>query len=291
MSTLANFAQQERARREILLKSELIPPLPDIVVRVLALLNRTDTEPAQIESHLRYDQVLVGKMLGLVNSPFYGLSRQVTSIKDAVMVLGFRGLRSLILASSTGKFLARDFRCYGFADKGLWQHSICVAAAARALSRKVGESTETAEHLFVAGLLHDIGKMPLAPYLNEKQIRIGNDQSSIEVEARVIGVTHTEAGALIAAKWNLSPMVQDVIARHHGGAGDQHQRETAIIRIANESAKEARTGFMPDYTPFPEPLEPSLTTLGLPAAQWTELAQHIEEAMQTALRSMAGFAN
>lgn len=291
MSSLANFAQQERARREILLKSELIPPLPDIVVRVLALLNRSDTEPAQIESHLRYDQVLVGKMLGLVNSPFYGLSRKITSVKDAVMVLGFRGLRSLVLASSTGKFLARDFKCYGFGDKGLWQHSICVAAGARALARKVGESTETAEHLFVAGLLHDIGKMPLAPYLNDKSAQVGTDQCSCEVEARIIGVTHTEAGALIAAKWNLSPLVQDVIARHHGGAGDSHHRETAIVRIANEAAKEARTGFLPNYTPLPEPLEPSLALLELSPPQWPELRQHVEESMQTALRCMAGFAS
>ena len=98
-SPLANIAQQERMRREILHKSDLIPPLPELVVRILALLNKQDTEPKELEENLEQDQVLVAKMLAMVNSPFYGLNRSITNIRDAIMVLGFRGLRSLILAS------------------------------------------------------------------------------------------------------------------------------------------------------------------------------------------------
>ena len=107
-TTLNQLAKQEKTRREILHKSDLIPPLPDLVARLLGLLNRQETEPADLEELLQNDQVLVAKMLAMVNSPFYGLNRAIGTIKEAVMVLGFRGVRSLVLATSTAKFLQRD---------------------------------------------------------------------------------------------------------------------------------------------------------------------------------------
>ena len=100
-STLQQLAQQEKTRREILHKSDLIPPLPDLVVRLLAVLNNQETEPEDLEKLLQNDQVLVAKMLAMVNSPFYGMNRSIRTVKDAVMVLGFRGVRSLVLATST----------------------------------------------------------------------------------------------------------------------------------------------------------------------------------------------
>ena len=74
-STLDDLALQERTRREILHRSDLVPPLPDLVARLLVLLSRQTTEPADLESLLQNDQVLVGRMLAMVNSPFYGLNR------------------------------------------------------------------------------------------------------------------------------------------------------------------------------------------------------------------------
>jgi len=144
-SKLGKLALQERTRREILHKSDLIPPLPDVVVRVMALLNQGDIEPEDLEQHLRYDQVLVAKMLGLVNSPFYGMNRKISSIRDAVMVMGFRGLRSLILATSTADYLMSDFTSYGHSTKGLWQHSLAVASGAKTLAKSIGLCQEAQE--------------------------------------------------------------------------------------------------------------------------------------------------
>src|SRR5262245_66353249 len=133
-SALNDLAAQERMRGELRQKSDLVPPLAEFVVRLLALLNRSETEPQDLEFYLQNDQVLVAKMLAMVNSPFYGLNRTVRTIKDAVMVLGFRGVRSLVLATSTANYLQRDFTCYGHDQRGLWVHAVGVASGARALA-------------------------------------------------------------------------------------------------------------------------------------------------------------
>ena len=79
-SSLNQLARQEKTRREILHKSDLVPPLPDLVTRLLGLLHHQDTEPRDLELLLQNDQVLVAKMLAMVNSPFYGLNRAVNTV-------------------------------------------------------------------------------------------------------------------------------------------------------------------------------------------------------------------
>jgi putative nucleotidyltransferase with HDIG domain len=266
-SSLADLARQERTRREILQRSDLIPPLPDIVVKVIALLNRNDAEPAEIESHLQYDPVLVARILGMANSPFYGVRRQITSIRDAIMVLGFRGLRSLVLASTTAKFLRRDYRCYHHDDKGLWRHSLCVATGARALARRAKFPLEQCEEVFVAGLLHDIGKMLVAPYLEQLgQTVLPAGGLTDASERSMVGIDHTEAGALAAAKWNLSSTVQELIKHHHETAPvEPPSPALAVLRVADAFAHELQVGYLPGQAPAAQALAADLEALAIGA--------------------------
>ena len=286
-SSLSKLAYHERTRREILVKSDLIPPLPDVVVRVLALLNAGDAEPGQLEGQLQHDPVLVAKMLGIVNSPFYGLSRRVACIRDAVMVLGFRGLRSLLLASSTAKYLKRDFRFYGHDQDGLWRHSLAVASAAKAIAARIGRDAEVREELFVAGLLHDIGKMLLAPYVREHESRRTAGVDAVTFERDVLGIDHAEAAALVAAKWNLSETVQTVLAHHHDPLGAEPMRvQVAIVRLADDLAHGLTTGYAPGQAPPPRDPREDLVALEVPAAAWREVRAHVEETARTALSQL-----
>lgn len=294
-STLGKLALQERTRREILHKSDLIPPLPDVVVKVIALLNQGDSEPEQLEEHLRCDQVLVAKMLALVNSPFYGFNREIKGIREAIMVLGFRGLRSLVLASGTADYMKLDYSCYGHSSKGLWQHSLAVASGARALARPCGLDVDQQEELFISGLLHDIGKMLVSPYLIERRIRRSDSQMSIhELERDALGVDHTEAGALVSAKWNLSTTVQEILKLHHDSEvdpehtsiSDDLRRFHAILRISESLAHRRGTGYAPDLTPTPEPIDKHLQLLGIGPAEWASLENSIGDAVEASLASM-----
>lgn len=288
-SPLANIAQQERMRREILHKSDLIPPLPELVVRLLALLNKQDTEPVELEEHLAQDQVLVAKMLAMVNSPFYGLNRSITNIRDAIMVLGFRGLRSLILASSTAKYMARDYTCYGHDSKGLWKHSLAVAAGARSIATHCGLDRDASEELFVTGLLHDVGKMMLAPSLLDHNAEASTFPGTItELERSMVGLDHTEAGALIAAKWNLSSLIQEGIKHHHDSqAPEALERELAVVRLANAFAHSQGHGYLPERVPESKYAPEDLDALELTQDSWETFCGELEETVQAALNKLA----
>jgi len=285
-STLNQLARQDKMRREILLKSDLIPPLPDIVIRLLAVLNKQETEPAHLESLMQNEQVLVAKMLAMVNSPFYGLNRTIRTIKEAVMVLGFRGVRSLVLATSTARFLQRDYRVYGHEPRGLWLHAACVAAGSRMLAKACKLGVDAGEQLFVAGLLHDIGKLVLLPYLNEHARSIQAGASITEVEGTAFGIDHCEAGALVAAKWNLSPEVQEVIRAHHEPAPTKAERPVAVVRLANAVAHDRGIGYLPQQAPAPVVHAADLAVLGLSPESWAALRDELAAAMDEAVAAL-----
>ncbi|MCA8976844.1 MAG: HDOD domain-containing protein [Planctomycetes bacterium] len=294
--TLNQLAIQEKTRREILHKSELIPPLPDLVVRLLAMLNKQDTEPHHLEDVMQNDQVLVARMLAMVNSPFYGLTRSISTIREAVMVLGFRGVRSLVLASSAAKFMQRDYACYGHEAKGLWLHAASVAAGAKSLARSCGLEPDNSEQLFVGGLLHDIGKLLLAPYLTENHRAVAPGEDVVDLERDLLGLDHTEAGALVTAKWNLSKEIQEVIKAHHDsptGAEAPNPgaspKSLAIVRLADAIAHERGIGYLPDRSPKSHVCQADLATLSLSEAAWTslrdEVAAHMDEGV-AAIKSL-----
>lgn len=286
-STLTQLALQERTRREILHKSDLIPPLPDLVARLLGILNKKDTEPAHLENLLQNDQVLVAKMLAMVNSPFYGLNRSIRTIKDAVMVLGFRGVRSLVLATSTAKFLQRDFSCYGHSPKGLWLHAASVASGARRLAKACRLTLDEAEILFVAGLLHDIGKLLLVSYLNEAGVMARSAGPVREQELAMVGIDHAEAGALVTAKWNLAPEIQQVIRAHHGAASETvSSRMVAIVRLVDVVAHERGTGYEATRAPAEKLLPADLGVLGLTEESWSPLRDELAVAMDEAVAAL-----
>lgn len=285
-STVNQIAMQEKARREILHKSDLIPPLPDLVVRLLALLNSKDAEPKHLEDLLQHDQVLVAKMLAMVNSPFYGLNRTIRTIKEAVMVLGFRGVRSLVLATSTARFLQRDYSCYGHTPKGLWLHAVSVAAGARDLARSCRLGADDAEQLFVGGLLHDIGKLLLVPYLPATAQGPKPTTAMVDVERARIGIDHAEAGGLVAVKWNLAAEVQQVIAAHHSAAGAATTRSMAVVRLADAVAHETGVGYLPERSPAGVAQPADVAALGLDEARWTAVRDRMAATMDEAVLAL-----
>ena len=290
-SPLERLAFEERTRREILTRSELIPPLPDVVTKLLTLLKDGKTEPKDLEQHLYCDPVLVAKMLALVNSPFYGVAHQIVTIKDAVMVLGFRGLRSLLLTSGTAKFLQRDYGCYGHEPKGLWKHSLAVATCCKALAKATQQHPEAVEEMFVVGLLHDIGKMLLAPYLQERKVVAGPGRDIAEIERKVLGIDHGEAGELVATKWDLSPVVRNAL-RHHHDPVEQPTDAVCIVRIADRLVHQLGVGYPDESGAATGAVESEmLQHLGIDSGQWEVTRNAMEGEVRAALAQMDGLSS
>lgn len=281
--------QSAARRREILTRGDVVPPLPELVVRLLALLGDAETEPHHVEAVLRQDPVLTGRLLAMVNSPWFGLNRPIETPREAVMIVGFRSIRTLVIASSTAKFLQRDYAAYGHDRNGLWAHAVGVAAASKQLGRALGLGAEAAEALFVAGLLHDIGMLLLAPLLRDQPDGWLGTRSVRQVEQEALGIDHTEGGALVAAKWNLSTDVQAVIAGHHDATLAQLDRPIAIVYVADALAEECGIGFRPGRARATTVGEEHLAALSLSPAQWPALRTDLVAAMRQAHESLTQF--
>ncbi|PIE22001.1 MAG: hypothetical protein CSA62_14745 [Planctomycetota bacterium] len=283
------IANQERIRREILHKSDLIPALPEVVSEVLRLLNDKGAEISDFESVLRNDTALVAKMLRVVNSPFYGMMRQITSIQEAVMVLGFRSLRSLVLAASTANYMERNFGVYGHNRQGLWLHALAVASGARRLACERRLPADDREEVFVAGLLHDIGKMLLAPYLREKDISLPTLPGSVtDNEKSVLGIDHAEAGAIVAQRWNLSSTIERIIALHETSEKVEAglDRKLACVRLADAFSRKLGIGFKKNEVPPPMITEGDFEALSINEDDWEDLNFEMKEAIDSAISSL-----
>ena len=197
---------------------------------------------------------------------------------------------SLILATSTADYMMSDFSCYGHSAKGLWEHSLAVASGAKTLGKTIGLNQEAQEELFIAGLLHDIGKMLVGPYLQERNIGFasGSDEM-VKVERDTIGIDHAEAGALVAAKWNLSTMVQELLRSHHD-AGDVPEESVihlAILKISDAIAHEAMAGYRQECRPATAISAEDRAMIGAAGVNWEETKVHVQEAMESALAGLS----
>jgi putative nucleotidyltransferase with HDIG domain len=183
---------------------------------MLELVDNPKTSASSLSNLISRDQVLTAKILKLANSSFYAFPRQIATVKLALIVLGFECVKEMALSFSVlGSFKGENTKYF---DNSLfWQHSVSVGACTRMLARET--CYRLAGEAFVAGLLHDIGKVVLNQYLPREfadiQTRIfegGMETGAAELE--VIGATHAEVGAWLAERWNLPVILVDAIRWH-----------------------------------------------------------------------------
>lgn len=224
----------------ILRRLEDLPTLPRILLRITELLNDPKASARDLALVITEDPVLTARLLRIVNSSFYGLPQRVATVTTAIVLLGFEAIRHLLLTASVfDLFPAKNRSARRFLEQ-LWDHALGCAVGAKALGRL--QRRERLEELFVAGLLHDIGKivvMVLFPAEGAEALRRTAREGLplLEAEASVLGFDHTHAGRLLAERWNLPPRLVAAIAFHHApnaaGAGDT----AAVVHAADVFAR------------------------------------------------------
>jgi len=245
-------AFKKQVQREVSRRLEMLPSLPIVVMEVMQLVENEKSSAMDFEEHISHDQAMAARILRIANSSFFAQTRKIKSIRDAIVVLGFRTLKSVVMAASTGEILNRPAEGYGYQAGGLWKHSIACAVGSRLLARKLGRSEAAAEELFVQGLLHDIGKLLLNHFAEEK---VGSFREAIqeqgmtlaEAETTIMGINHMKVGARIAERWNLPGEVQAVIEYHHNPrSAGQHREAVALVHAVNYLCHEMKIGMIPD---------------------------------------------
>lgn len=196
-----------------------LPSLPAVVAELQSSMEQEDIDVHLLAAKITLDQALTAKTLRLANSSFYGMQSQVTSIQQAITVLGFNSIRTLVTACSvTGSFMPGPGNRFDF--QAFWRHAIGTAVAARALAPHLGHNPDTA---FTAGLLHDIGALVLAtsfPQLYQDAVayRGSHDCATRDAERAVFGLDHALVGRTLAAYWKFPPAIQQAVASHHDDA-------------------------------------------------------------------------
>lgn len=206
--------------------------MPQVVVKVLALLGDEDVEITDIAEEVGNDQGLATHILALANSAFYRGSAQIQSIEQAVIRLGLREIKGVVLMISLKNVFKSN--SHPKLAQALWQHSLATALVSKRLCELTGGDGEDA---FTAGLVHDIGKaVVLALY--EKLIAQNElDEVSEDTLARVVDEFHVETGRLLAKEWELPQVASEAIVAHHCDVREgQHSREVALVALANRLA-------------------------------------------------------
>lgn len=207
-----------------------LPTLPDVVVKMLEMIDRMDVSVPEISRLISHDPALTMKILKMANSAFYGFPRQISTIDLAVVALGFKQLKCLALSLSVVEQFSADSMADDFDLRKFWEHSIGCGIAGRMLAKGFGY--QVGAEAFVAGLLHDIGKLLLSRYCPQEYREVSRlvqegGLSFLAAERAVMDVTHAEIGKWLADTWNLPPELSDAIAYHHNPAAAQHQPELA----------------------------------------------------------------
>lgn len=229
---------------KIMMKINELPVLSQVTTRIIEMTNDPKTTTDQICDVVAQDQVVVSKALKIVNSAYYGLPRKIATIKEAVTLLGTDTLRTLVIGASVYNSLELLSGDRKINIENLWRHSAACAAASRIIAIRLGVTGQ--EHAFVAGLLHDVGKIILLFVKPKEYFDVITDAASgvglIETEKELLGFTHAEVGKIAAAKWNLPPLLVDVIGDHH----DDKQQDSDlsdVVKIANSVSNMAGYSF------------------------------------------------
>lgn len=230
-----------------------LPASPAIVSSVMGLTSNLDTDVEQLGKVLSTDQALSAKVLKLSNSSFYGRAKDVGTLKEAILILGFYTLRSLVIASSTHSLYKRKDESQ--LEQKLWEHSLATAMACRLICKKIRH--RQMEEAFIAGLLHDIGKLVLSQKLTgEYDVICGKVESNgaafIDVEREELGFSHVDVAQLLLSKWNFPTFLTEAICAHHNPeqAGEEYDPASAkslpvpfVVQAANNFSKHIDCGF------------------------------------------------
>ncbi|MBN1164993.1 MAG: HDOD domain-containing protein [Candidatus Krumholzibacteriota bacterium] len=223
-------------------KIDKLPTIPAIIKRLFDLISDPDADLDDIIELIEKDQALTGVIIKLCNSSYYGLSRKVSSISDAVVMLGFNTISNMCITLGPSLYLKRHITIYGQTNTDLWRHSIATATCCEQIAYI--SDVEMIEVAYTAGLLHDIGKLVLAEYDKNKLKAVHdlvlNGSPLIEAEKKILGMHHGSVGGKLARRWKFPQKLIDTIKYHHTPELANDERElTEIIYLGNLIAKKA----------------------------------------------------
>lgn len=226
-----------------------MPSLSTTLVKVLETCNDPLASANDLKRVISLDPVLTGRVLRLINSAYYSLGKPITSLTRAIIMLGVNTVKNLALSFTVLDNLNRKSSCLSFSADEFWRHSLGVGVIAKSLAALKGLAPTGQEEYFVAGLLHDLGKLPLYIQFPEEYYRVcqhvkRGQNALFQAEAGFLGVDHGAVGRIIAKKWRLGSTLVESLAYHHNAAdsSDENCEFVSTVEMANQLALDFNIG-------------------------------------------------
>lgn len=215
-------------------RSENLPVLPTVVVKILKLYEDPNISARSLEHIIEQDPAMAAKVIRVAGSSMYGL-KSVTTVNRALSVLGMNTLRSIAISLAYQQILSGRGQRPAFDHLALWRHSLAVGIGARGLMRYV--NVGLAEEMYIAGLMHDIGILTMDKFAQPELVRAVQAANAkriplSEAEMLVNGFDHSEIGGYLAEKWKLSPLMTSAIRFHDNPDEDTHSPQSTLVAAA-----------------------------------------------------------
>ncbi|MGC9325798.1 MAG: HDOD domain-containing protein [Desulfomonilia bacterium] len=214
------FSERDRTREQILDvlgKTRDILTLPNVVHEILEVTSGKNSSAADLTNIIEGDPALTGKILAVANSAYYGFVKKISSISHAVVILGFREIQNIALSMSVLQLFDRKGTEF---NEQLWRHSFAVGVGTRMVAGHLGLKLDG--KYFVAGLLHDAGKIFLSQFLPEMFDRVlttlemeENKYTYHSLEDRIFGISHADIGGRLLNSWMFPSEIIHAVTYHH----------------------------------------------------------------------------
>jgi len=234
-----------------------MPSLSTTVSKVMEICNSPTTSPNDLNRVISLDPVLTGRVLQLINSAYYSMVNRTTTLTRAIVMLGINTVKNLALSTSVLESLSVKKSFQALSMDNFWMHSICVGVTARSIAAIKRIPVTDREEYFVAGLLHDLGKIPLnnlfpKEYVHAMEWAELQQVPLYRAENSIFEVDHCTVGGMIAEKWVLNETITDSLFYHHKPVEvrEKNRQFVAIVALANTYTNFLEVGSSGDR--FPE---------------------------------------
>jgi len=231
---------------------EALPTLPTLALDVMMLADNPNSSLADIALLIQKGPSMASKILKIANSSFYGYSQKVNNLQSALLILGLREVKNIVLGISILNLFKKSNKDSAFNHELFWMHSAGCAQIARSLAAKTGFFEHELE-CFTIGLIHDIGKIVIDQFNHDNFLKIlhliqRENLTFLEAEVQVLGVTHAQIGGWLAQKWLFPPDLIEAIEYHHNPERSENSQILAsVTHIADIFCKVKDLSFIEEF--------------------------------------------
>ncbi len=235
----ASIGNGDVLKERILRTMKDLPPMPQVAQKAREVISNPASSFKDLAKVIETDQAIVTRILRIANSPYYGLSGKVSSVQHAAVVLGSKTLMEVLNLACSSEILGQTLSGYDLDAGELWMHSLAVAAASQIIARRVNPSLE--QDAFAAGLIHDVGKIILDPYIHERKDAFKSfvdegKESFLNAEKHILGFDHAELASEACERWHIPSQMVLAIRYHHDPTPSKGDVLSFIVHMADAVA-------------------------------------------------------